>query len=715
LDSEHQGPDGVWADLTSENLVADGRYVLVRLIGRGGMARVYQAYDNALAQWRAIKLLSPRVAEEPWARRKFLSEARTMARLNHDHIVKIFDVGEERELPFMVMQLVDGGSMSGWLRTHGPMPPRLAVGVMLQVCAGLEAAHDAGVIHRDVKPHNILVARDGSCLLTDFGIARAAVPDGTQTRTGLVMGTVGFMSPEQLHDRADIDHRADIYSAGATLWALLTGMTPKDLFMAVEESPTPRVPQRLRSIIARATAYNPNSRYGSASDLAGDLQGAYRDLPADPAGTPSLHRPLPPLPAKLDPVLVAGTGPIDFRNASTSGRSATGGSMSGSHYSVAYTTMDYQLLLQAAQRDRLWDYFAQFQGDPTLHVERLLALAEATPAAERAAVSDGLVALAPMIRHSLDLFSHTQARRSLAPAAPRRSMVWPLAALGVTLLLGVVLGGMVLGAVWLAAEVARSEAGLGLVPEVASAEPAASPRSAPLDPAAVSTGEVGGPSLPEVAASRERTVAPDPAQDQDQDQDQDQVDVAAAAQAEPTPRRPEAPEPAVADDGVAAVEPVAVEPVAVEPVAVEPVAEPVAVEPVAVEPVVAPAAVARPAPAVAAKAPTMGLAAHKGVEPGALPAKLLFMGKRRFWPDGQRVVLVLPPPGSAEMSWLVAECGVPESVLRRILSQKAFQGAIDDPINAGSIQQAIGIVAKRPGAVTVSLSDVSSSVAHSAR
>ncbi|MCB9682921.1 MAG: protein kinase [Alphaproteobacteria bacterium] len=292
--------------MTDPTALAGGRYLLVKRLGEGGMATVYRAFDQRLQVWRAIKVLLPEYARKKKIMARFEAEAQTMALLEHPHIVRVYDVDRDDDHAYIVMELVEGGSLVDWLETHGPMPPRLAVDVIVEVCQALQFSHGKGVIHRDIKPHNIMVDRDGVCRLTDFGIARAGDADVNLTKTGAVMGTWGYMAPEQRTDAKHVDARADVYAIAATLYSLLTDKTPMDLFAADHDaSMLAGVPEPLVPVLVKATEYRKETRYASANEFAAALLGVRDQLDALPANTPPLQRDLeplpPPPPSKIDP------------------------------------------------------------------------------------------------------------------------------------------------------------------------------------------------------------------------------------------------------------------------------------------------------------------------------------------------------------------------------------------------------------------------------
>ena len=205
---------------TNSPTLGNGRYRLATKLGEGGMAVVYRAWDTRDCEWRAIKVLLPEYAQRAKLRIRFANEAQTMLKLNHRHLVTVYDVGMNEALPFIVMEIADGGCVIDWVDAHGPMPSKMAVDVMMQVCKGVGAAHAMGVVHRDIKPHNILITRRGVCRVTDFGIAQIEDAGG-MTKTGSVMGTLGYMAPEQRTDAKNVDVRADVYGLGATLYKLV--------------------------------------------------------------------------------------------------------------------------------------------------------------------------------------------------------------------------------------------------------------------------------------------------------------------------------------------------------------------------------------------------------------------------------------------------------------------------------------------------------------
>ncbi len=242
------------------------RYVLERELGRGGMAVVWRAWDRRLSVWRAIKILQPHLSTTA-ARRRFEQEAHAMARLSHPGILPIHDIAEHDGQLFIVMPLLPGGSLAERIQ-RGPLSPQAAAAVLVAVLQALAVAHEAGIVHRDIKPGNILLDDDDRPVITDFGIARIGAEEAL-TRTGMALGTLSYMAPEQRADARSVDHRADLYAAGGTLWTALTGRAPL-LFVAPESRAEllSAVPGPLAEVILTATRYRPEDRYADAVAMA---------------------------------------------------------------------------------------------------------------------------------------------------------------------------------------------------------------------------------------------------------------------------------------------------------------------------------------------------------------------------------------------------------------------------------------------------------------
>ena len=273
--------------------------ILVSLLGEGGMARVYRAWMVEPGQWCAVKVL--RSNATPRARKRFLKESEVLCTLSHRNVVKGYTVGRG-DPAWFVMEIADGGSLKDWCARFGRMPPRLAVDVAIQICKGVAVAHAAGYVHRDIKPHNVLVNRRGFCKVTDFGVARIrstpAPDDEDPSNGGDSLGTLGYMAPEQQSDPTNVDQRCDVYGIGATLFHLLSGGTPPgNLFMAAREYPEifQGMPDVLVPILQKATAYKRTDRHDSVMDLARELHATWDQLPVDQRG-PTLTTDIPPEP-----------------------------------------------------------------------------------------------------------------------------------------------------------------------------------------------------------------------------------------------------------------------------------------------------------------------------------------------------------------------------------------------------------------------------------
>ncbi|HEX3593191.1 MAG TPA: Stk1 family PASTA domain-containing Ser/Thr kinase [Pseudonocardiaceae bacterium] len=273
--------------MTSSRLLSN-RYELGETLGYGGMSEVHRGKDVRLGRDVAVKVLRADLARDPQFQERFRREAQNAAALNHPAIVAVYDTGETRTdygpLPYIVMEYVDGRTLRDIVKSEGPLPPKRAMEVMADVSAALDFSHRHGIVHRDVKPANIMITKTGAVKVMDFGIARA-VSDGQAavTQTAAVIGTAQYLSPEQARGEP-VDARSDVYAAGCVLFELLTGEPPFTgdspvavAYQHVREDPkppsalNPRVPPSLDAIVLKAMAKGPANRYQSAAEMRGDL------------------------------------------------------------------------------------------------------------------------------------------------------------------------------------------------------------------------------------------------------------------------------------------------------------------------------------------------------------------------------------------------------------------------------------------------------------
>jgi eukaryotic-like serine/threonine-protein kinase len=273
--------------MTGPRLLSN-RYELGETLGYGGMSEVHHGKDVRLGRDVAIKVLRADLARDPQFQERFRREAQNAAALNHPAIVAVYDTGETRTdygpLPYIVMEYVDGRTLRDIVKSEGPLPAKRAMEVMADVCAALDFSHRHGIVHRDVKPANVMITKTGSVKVMDFGIARA-LSDGQAavTQTAAVIGTAQYLSPEQARGEA-VDARSDVYAAGCVLFELLTGEPPFTgdspvavAYQHVREDPkppsalNPRVPPPLDAIVLKAMAKGPANRYQSSAEMRGDL------------------------------------------------------------------------------------------------------------------------------------------------------------------------------------------------------------------------------------------------------------------------------------------------------------------------------------------------------------------------------------------------------------------------------------------------------------
>ena len=270
--------------------VVGGRYQLEKPIGAGGMAKVWLAHDRLLDRQVAVKILAERYASDPDFVERFRREASAAAGLSHPNIVTVFDRGEAEGSYYIVMEHLPGPDLKAVIRQRGALAPRQAVDAALQVLAALSAAHRRNVIHRDIKPQNVLIAEDGHLKVTDFGIARAG-DDAGMTDVGSVIGTAQYLSPEQARGE-DVTTASDCYSVGIVLYELLTGRVPFDgekpvaiAMRQINEVPVaprvhvPQIPPQLNDIVMKALEKRPGSRYRTAEEFTDALLAVRPTLP----------------------------------------------------------------------------------------------------------------------------------------------------------------------------------------------------------------------------------------------------------------------------------------------------------------------------------------------------------------------------------------------------------------------------------------------------
>jgi serine/threonine-protein kinase len=296
----------------------DGRYQVVRKLGAGGMANVYLAEDQELGRRVAIKILNDRHANDEQFVERFRREAKNAAALSHPNIVSIYDRGEAEGTYYIAMEYLDGRSLKELIVSRGPAPLNVAIEYARQILSALRFAHRHGIVHRDIKPHNVLVDADGRVKVTDFGIARAGASQ--MTEAGSIVGTAQYLSPEQARG-TNVDQRSDLYSLGIVLYELLTGTLPFNGDTPVEIamkhlSQTPELPSHLRPelpreldlVVTRALAKDPDERYQSAEEMDADLErlsrGAAVSAETEESATQIMRAPTGPMSATAATMIV---------------------------------------------------------------------------------------------------------------------------------------------------------------------------------------------------------------------------------------------------------------------------------------------------------------------------------------------------------------------------------------------------------------------------
>ena len=302
--------------MVKDGIVLGKRYAVLSKIGAGGLADVYKGRDQMLNRYEAIKVLKKQYKEDENFVRKFRSEAQAAAGLIHPNIVNVYDVGEDRGLNYMVMELVEGITLKEYIERKGRLSHKETISIAIQMCSGIGAAHASGIIHRDIKPQNIIISKDGKVKVTDFGIAKAITSNTVSTNA---MGSVHYTSPEQARGGFS-DQRSDIYSIGITLFEMVTGQVPFDGETTVEVAMkhlqqeitppselVPDIPYSLEQIILKCTQKSSERRYESTGALIQDLKHSL----VDPDGDFVV---IPPIGGMTDTVIMTDKDLDDIRN-----------------------------------------------------------------------------------------------------------------------------------------------------------------------------------------------------------------------------------------------------------------------------------------------------------------------------------------------------------------------------------------------------------------
>jgi serine/threonine-protein kinase len=317
--------------MISPGVTLGGRYRLDERIAGGGMGDVWRATDGVLGRTVAVKILLPALLDEPGFAERFRGEARTMATINHPGVVDVYDYGSDQQLAFLVMEYVEGDALSRTLGRVGRLTPARTMALVAQAADALQAAHANGIVHRDVKPGNLLVRPNGTLVLTDFGIARSALV-GQLTVAGSVLGTASYISPEQASG-AVATAASDVYALGVVAYQCLSGHRPFDGATPIEiamkhvrDHPRPLpadIPPPVRSIVERAMAKDPGARWPTAAAMAGVARQAASSL------TTAVHQPVVNGSA---PVNRQSSGPPPMTNRPQSGAPSSGAGPSHGQY-----------------------------------------------------------------------------------------------------------------------------------------------------------------------------------------------------------------------------------------------------------------------------------------------------------------------------------------------------------------------------------------------
>lgn len=276
--------------------ILGNRYEIIEELGGGGMAIVYKGHDKFLNRPVTIKILRPEFTVDKDFIARFQREAQAIARLSHPNIVSIYDVGQEDNIHYLVMEYVHGDNLKNIIKKEGPLPPERALRIVVQICKALQHAHENKIVHRDVKPHNILITYGGWAKLTDFGMARE-ITAATLTYTDTIMGSVHYLSPEQARGQA-VGLKSDLYSLGVVLYEMLTGVVPYQgdspiaiAIKHIQEHPempsrlNPGIPPRLEKVILKAMNKEPALRFATAAEMSQSLQAALKKEENEDAGS----------------------------------------------------------------------------------------------------------------------------------------------------------------------------------------------------------------------------------------------------------------------------------------------------------------------------------------------------------------------------------------------------------------------------------------------
>jgi serine/threonine-protein kinase len=357
--------------MSVDSALLGGRYRLEGLIGRGGMASVWRATDTVLERTVAIKRLHARLHDDPELAERFRREGHAVARLSHPNLVRLLDQGQEGDEPFLVFELVEGRDLKTMIRRDGRIPVGDAVSICRQVAHALAAAHAGGVVHRDIKSHNILVTEAGVAKLTDFGIARIIESEGANlTKTGIVMGSSDYLAPEQAEGRA-VDARGDVYSLGVVMFEALTGRLPfsgdnpvavatKHVYEAPPDprSLTPHIPKAISAACLTALAKAPSDRFASAQEFAEALEARealaeLADLPDPVDATTGRMKPVGPQ-RRRRMVALGAAGAIVIGGAGSRGRVGASAPRRPSSGSRSWTSIRSRRVVTSARTKLRW-------------------------------------------------------------------------------------------------------------------------------------------------------------------------------------------------------------------------------------------------------------------------------------------------------------------------------------------------------------------------